>query len=299
MGMRHASDDSGALLGRLQRLQEMAVSPSPPRPTPNMDAHPATDGRSEPPAKPPTWADTQRGVPNWLLRTSIWGIVRRGRRAWLDEELIVSQGDTQIIYTGERLDMADSTVWDQCTHYWSRGADNARKMPDRIYFPPGRLLREIGRNTGTSDRKWLDRVLDRLTLTSIKIIGPDGTTIYRGQLLGPSGVDEVSGQYMVDLHPDLIALFGINQYTRLDAAQIAAFRGHQTAHWLYRYYASHRDPYPVRPDYLRDLSGSGDALKSWNQRLPGALNRMCDVTGWSWRIERGLVEVTRVPGVWA
>lgn len=300
-GMRHASDDADALTARLQRAQKMAASR---RPAPNMDAHHATDGASEPPAErsaeAPTWADSQRGVSNWLIRSSLFGIVRRGRRAYMHDEVLASQGKTRIVYRGERLDMADAEVWDQCVHYWAREGATEREMPDRIRFLPGRLLREIGRSTGTSDRRWLDRVLDRLTPTMVHIIGGDGTTIFRGQLIGPSGVDQVSREYTVDMHPDLIAIYGANQYTRLDADQIAAVRRYPTAHWLYRHYASHREPHPVRPDYLRELSGAAISPRVWRQRLPGALDRVCDVAGWSWRMDdRGLVQVTRTPGVWA
>ncbi|WP_019624324.1 plasmid replication initiator TrfA [Thioalkalivibrio thiocyanoxidans] len=295
-GMRHAADD--ALTGRLQRLQQMAGSR---RPAQDIDAqhNHATAGASEPPAQPATWADSQRGVSNWLIRSSLFGIVRRGCRTYMHEEVLASQGSNRIVYTGERLDMADSEVWDQCIHYWAREAATEREMPDRIQFRPGRLLREIGRSTGTSDRRWLDRVLDRLTPTMVHVIGGDGTTIYRGQLIGPSGIDRVSREYTVDMHPDLIALYGRNQYTRLDADQIAAVRRHPTAHWLFRHYASHREPHPVRPEYLRDLSGAAISPRVWRQRLPGALDRVCGVTGWSWRMEGGLIQVSRTPGVWA
>jgi hypothetical protein len=49
-------------------------------------------------------------VPNSIIRSALFGIVRRGRRMYVEERKIASIVGIDIIYSGPQLDQADLDV---------------------------------------------------------------------------------------------------------------------------------------------------------------------------------------------
>jgi hypothetical protein len=77
----------------------------------------------------PLWPEPMRGVPNGILRSALFGAVKRGKRRYLEREAVAAVDHIDIIYTGPRLDQADLDVWEGALHL-------ARLIPlgDRIEF---------------------------------------------------------------------------------------------------------------------------------------------------------------------
>ncbi len=82
------------------------------------DAAPSAPG-SGPLAKViqlPVWPEAVRGVPNGVLRSALFGAIKKGPRRYLSRERIASLEGVEILYTGERLDQGDLDVWQAVLH---------------------------------------------------------------------------------------------------------------------------------------------------------------------------------------
>lgn len=265
------------------------------------------------PAQLPFWPDAVRGVPNGILRSALFGAIKRGKRRYVEREVFASVQGIDILYTGPRLDQSDLDVWQGALHL-------ARLAPlgNRIEFTEKSFLRLIGRggeggvNIGKSDRDWLKNALARLSANTVEI--KQGPYAYAGSLVDEYFRDEDSGRYVLVLNPRMKVMFGREGWTQIDWSLREALRGHPLAQWLHGFYSTHACPFPLKVETLHKLCGSemGEAavsdanrsksMSGWrDDRLIPALNVLmaaCLQVGqaFSWEITNGdLVNVSRDP----
>ena len=91
----------------------------------------------------PLWPDSVRGVPNSILRSALFGVIRRGPRAYLARVKKATVDGVTIIHSGPTLDQADLDVWEQCLHLARTSG-----LGTRIEFSTGSFLKAIGRSMG-------------------------------------------------------------------------------------------------------------------------------------------------------
>lgn len=105
-------------------------------------------------------------------------------------------------------------------------------------------------------------------------------------------------KYRVQVALQLVELFGDVHYTQLEWAQRLALPD-GVATWLHGYYASHREPYPVKLETIKQGAGmsSGRPAKV-RELIEKALRELVNV-GFlvSWAIVGELVHVKRTPSV--
>jgi len=266
-------------------------------------------------AQLPLWPEPTRGVPNGVLRSALFGAIKRGKRRYMEREAIASVKGVSIVYTGPRLDQSDLDVWEGALHL-------ARlvKLGNRIEFTEKGFLRSIGRggpsggNIGKSDREWLRKVLARLTATAIEVT--QGPYTYVGSLIDEYFRDSVSSRYVVILNPRMKALFNRDGWTQIDWRIRHALIGHPLAQWLHGFYSTHAAPLPYKAETLHHLCGSetGERAKTDAERhkallgwkddslIPAldALEQVSNEAGqhFAWEIGGdGLVSVSRAPSV--
>ena len=264
-------------------------------------------------AQLPLWPEPVRGVPNGVLRSALFGAIKRGKRRYLEREPIASVNGVSITYTGPRLDQSDLDVWEGALHL-----ARLAKLGNRIEFAEKGFLRGIGRggphgaNIGKSDREWLRRVLARLTATAVEVT--QGPYTYGGSLIDEYFRDNSSGRYVVILNPRLKVIFNRDGWTQVDWRIRQALIGHPLAQWLHGFYSTHAAPVPYKAETLHRLCGSetGEnaknnaerhkALLGWidDSLIPAleALERVGGQTGQSflWEISGDeLVSMRRVP----
>ena len=211
----------------------------------------------------PLWPEPMRGVPNGVLRSALFGAIKRGKRRYLEREPIASLEGIAIRYTGQRLDQSDLDVWEGALHL-------ARliRLGNRIEFTEKGFLRLIGRggqsgdNIGKSDREWFKKVLARLSATTVEI--KQGRYAYGGSLVDEYFRDERSGRYVVILNPRMKAIFNHDSWTQIDWHIRHAMRGHPLAQWLHGFYSTHAAPHPYKVETLHRLCGSetGEGAKT-------------------------------------
>ncbi len=242
----------------------------------------------------PLWPEAVRCVPNSVLRSALFGAIKRGARAYLERVQIHAQEGITIRYTGPRLDQGDLDVWATVLH-----AVRDQALGTECHVTAYQLLKTLGKSDTGGNRKVLDKRLSRMNATALYV--KVGRYSYEGSLIAGVERDELTKAYIIRLDPKLSSLFAADQFTQVEWQVRHALEGQQLAQWLHGYYSSHAKPFPVRAETLLELSGSSDAsATSGRQSLRKALNAVaeaCKANGekFSYRLEDGLVHVTRTP----
>ena len=242
----------------------------------------------------PLWPEHLRAVPNGFLRSALFGAIKRGRRAILNQVQLAALGGIELWYTGPRLDQGDLDAWGAILHTL-RGQGMGRECRTTS----AALLRLMGFADSGKHRKLLEDKIARLNASAVKI--KCGRYTYMGSLLDWAAKDEETQEWVIVLNPKLAELFAPDQYTRLQWGTRRALAGQPLAQWLHGYYSSHVDPYPLRIETLHRLCGSeAGELKSFTQKLKKALEAVERASaaageGFAWKIEGGRLHVTRTP----
>jgi hypothetical protein len=242
----------------------------------------------------PVWPEAVRGVPNGVLRSALFGAIRKGPRRYLKRERIASLEGVDILYTGERLDQGDLDVWQAVLHI-----ARLQDMGEQCRFTAYAMLKMLGKANTGQNREILHTRLTRLRANAVEI--RQGRFTYIGGLVDEAYKDEETLEYVVVLNPKLRALFERDQWTATDWAVRLELTGHPLAQWLHGFYATHAQPYPISAEKLHELCGSeNQSLRGFKQELAGAFESLtyaCEKHGQAFKAEiRGnLVHTDRQP----
>lgn len=242
----------------------------------------------------PVWSEKIRGLPNVIARSALFNARRPNTSREMVKKIPVSSVvDVSIRYTGEELRQDDETVFMQLIHLTQH-----QPFAEDIQFTPYSFLKLIRwPNNGHYHHK-LHTIIDRLNATGITITMKG--CVYGGSLVSNFVyLDEITHEkrkeWLVCLDPKIINLFQNSGYCHIIWAQRVALKK-PLAQWLQAYYATHKEPYPVKIETIRDLSGSKTlALKSFRETLKKAFDELVKV-GFltSYLIDKqGLVHVKR------
>jgi hypothetical protein len=232
------------------------------------------------PLQLPVWPEATRGIPSSMLRCALFGIIKPGnRKNYKDHELVSSDG-IKITFTGQQLDQADLDVWEQVLHL-------ARKdsLSTPVVFKPGFFLKQIGRNQGGADTKWLYSSLKRLAGAVIEVV--NGKKSYFGAMIQEGGKDDDENIYCVKINPKIAKLYGWDGFTLIDWSHRSNLKK-PLAKWLHGFYSSHDDNplYAYSVKTIHKLCGSSSTdLKSFKQILKLSLTELSVATGWTCLID--------------
>jgi hypothetical protein len=219
----------------------------------------------------PLWPEPKRGTPNSFIRSALFAAIQSKDRKFLKEAVLASQRDISVKFTGEQLNQEDLTVWETLAHL-------ARRHPlgHTCDFTAHSLLKSLGMHTGLSQHKQLHSTIIRLTACAVEITH-NGKT-YFGPLVKSGIKDELTSHYRIELNRELIRLFGESQWTALDWKQRQELRGKHLAQALHAFYSSHRQPFPIKLDTLRNYVGSRNVQKAgFKAKLRIALTELVQI----------------------
>lgn len=230
-------------------------------------------------AQLPLWAEPVRGVPNAVLRSALFGAIKRGKRAYQQGVKKASVEGVTVIHTGPQLDQADLDVWEQCLHLARTGG-----LGTRIQFGVGYFLKAIGRSTGGKDVEWLKNAFRRLSSSVVEVA--DGKRAYFGPMLIGGARDDESGHYVIEMNPKIVSLFGTDGWSSIEFEARRALKRQPLSQWLHGFYSSHARPFPMKVETLHRLCGSdSNHMFHFRADLRDALAKLQEVTGWSWEID--------------
>ena len=244
------------LMAKMKAIQARALERS--RQRREQGLLPLSESDPPPPAqviKLPLWPEAVRAVPNGVLRSALFGAIRRGPRRYLDRERMAALEGIEIFYTGQRLDQGDLDVWEVVLH-----VVRLQGLGDKCCVTAYQLLKALGKTDSGKNRDILDQRLSRLNATAVRV--KQGQYSYEGSLIDEAYQDEKTRAYVLNLNPKLRSLYGPDQFTQVDWIIRRELDGQPLAQWLHGFYASHAQPYPVSIAKLYELSGS-EASELW------------------------------------
>lgn len=237
----------------------------------------------------PLWPEPARGTPNSFLRSALFAAIQGKTRRYLKNDLLGSQKGYSVKFTGMQLDQADLDVWEHAIHL-----SRFHPLGNICVFRANAFLKAIGRSNGKSNYKWLDEAITRLIACAVEI--KNGSKIFTGSLLSSCARDEESGVYKLRLDPDTIKLYGASDWTALEWRQREALKGKPLALWLHGFFSTHAQPFPLKIETLRELSGAGTKTKKhFAAALKRAFADLEAVAGIEASVDGDLVTVTRTP----
>jgi hypothetical protein len=238
----------------------------------------------------PVWPDSTRGVPNGVLRSALFGAIRKGKRPYLTREPLAAQDGITILYTGPRLNQNHLDVWEQCLHL-----ARTQGLGCQIRFSAYGFLKAIGRSTGKAQHEWLKNMLAELASAVPEL--KDGRRAYSGPLLHNLARDDKTGQHVIELNPETVRLYGSGGWSQIEWDERQALKGQPLAQWLHGFYSTHASAFPMKVETLHRLCGSETReMKHFRAELRQALDHITRTAGWVWMIdENDLVHVERQP----
>jgi hypothetical protein len=238
----------------------------------------------------PLWHEGKSGSPNSFSRSALFAAVQYKKgRALVKNELIFSQQNLNVKYTGEKLNQEDMTVWLALIHM-------ARQHPlgNECSFTAYGILKHMGLKNGGEQSERLRLSVERMTACMVKI--ETSKFIYGGSLIEKFVIDKDTKHYKIILSRDLIKLFGENDWTALNWEQRIKLKHKPLALSLQDYYSGNEFPRPVGIQFLHDKTGSNNGqLRDFKRKLKTALGELVKV-GFleSFSIEKNLVTVKRI-----
>jgi len=235
----------------------------------------------------PNCPPEKQAAPSSLLRSALFGVVRRGKRSYLEDVEIASWQGLSIRYTGQKLMQSDQDVWLACVEAC------ARQKSTNIVIPQREFMRLC--STKITNPKWLFKTLERLVFANLKL--ESHRFQYVGSLIFSAMRDKESGHIEISLNPKMLGLFGGN-VTHIDTTQRHALKM-DLAKWLQGYVCSHKStwqkPHFISLEKLRDLSGVEiSAIRDFRVKIKKAMGELkeADVVA-GWKLEDDVLTLWR------
>lgn len=213
------------------------------------------------------WGDHMRALPNDYARSALFTVRnKRVPRAALQGEPIYSIGnDVNITYTGVELRAEDDElVWQQVMEYSKRSP-----IGDPIDFTFYELCKDLGWSINGHYYKKAEECLSRLQASAMqfesKRVGrlESLSLISRFRVLD-RGKRTSRCQVMID--EEMVVLFAGDHYSRFIWDKYRKLS--PTARRMFDYFASHKEPFPLKLETFRLMCGSESTrAKKWREQV--------------------------------
>ena len=218
--------------------------------------HQKRDGRFKDDSLPlPLWGGTERGIPNGLLRSAIFGMVERGKRAHLSNVHLYTARGTRLRFSGYELDQKDCDVFMALLNLVQEQGSYRAKCS----FYGLRKILSVGK--GANSTAALKKSIERLTEAFLVMDTPG--FYYCGHLVDSFAYSEKEDTYVARINPELAVLFN-DGYARLRMETRILLKG-DLAKFLHGLVLSHKAPSHKPQTYkletIRALSRSNEKQK--------------------------------------
>ncbi len=212
--------------------------------------------------------EDKRAIPNCFLRGALFGMVRKGRRALVENQPIFTMSQYQVSFSGSEMDQNDLEVWDTLMYLAKE-----RKVDSELRITLYNLCQNMRMPDNGINRKTLVSRVRRLAFGQVSITA-NGKE-YFGSLIDDGYIDEEGdGKLVIRYNKKLAPLFTDGDFTLISADIRHLLGDNQLARWLYNFYESHTQPIPFDIDFIRKLCRSDSELKGFKQKLKIALEEV-------------------------
>lgn len=241
----------------------------------------------------PNWRDGSRGAPPQVLRSSIFGVLQRGRKKRIVDMPVATNDNATMTLTGWMLDQHDFDVWLEI-HHLARALTPGAE----VRFTVHAMLRRLHLSSADSDAyDRLKRRLKQLMETTLTYETPDSCG-GSGGLIASFRIDKMTGEAIVKTNPEMRGLW--NEVTYLNIEDRRSLGANQLAKFMHAALAALAAWPPIRAERLMIRVGSNRArVRAFKDDLRRVLDDF-KRRGWirSYAIGRGddgLIEIDRVP----
>ena len=212
--------------------------------------------------------EDKRAIPNSFLRGALFGMVRKGRRAVVENQPVFTMSQYKVSFSGSEMDQNDLELWDTLIFL-----SKERCIDSELRITLYDLCQQMRLTDSMANREALTTRAKRLVFgkVSIKI----STKEFYGGLINNVYIDkDGDGKLVVEYNKKLAPLFTDNDYTYVSADIRHLLGANQLARWLYNFYESHSQPIPFAIDFIRKLCRSDSELKGFKQKLKLSLEEV-------------------------
>lgn len=212
--------------------------------------------------------EDKRAIPNCFLRGALFGMVRKGRRALVENQPIFTMSQYEVAFSGSEMDQNDLEVWDTLMYLAKeRNVDNELRIT--LYD----LCKQMRIKDNNINREALVKRIERLKFGTVKI-STDSQKFF-GSLINNGYVNASGdGKLVIEYNKKLMPLFIDGDYTLISADIRHLLGDNQLARWLYNFYESHDKPVPFAINFIHKLCRSDSELKGFKQKLKIALEQV-------------------------
>jgi hypothetical protein len=208
--------------------------------------------------------EEKRAIPNSFLRGALFGMVRKGRRALVENKPIFTMSQYEIAFSGAELDQNDLELWDTLI-YLAKSNNVKNELRITLY----ELCRQLKiADSGTNRTALVERV-KRLKFGVVNLKVNDQEIF--GSLINNGFVDNCDGRLVIEYNKKLAPLFSEGDYTIISADIRHLLGDNQLARWLYNFYESHNEPIPFAIGFVQKLCRSESELKEFKRLLKNSL----------------------------
>jgi hypothetical protein len=222
----------------------------------------------------PELPDDRRAAPNVVVRSSVFGVVRRGKRVRVTDLPVAAPQGLEIAITGWRLDQHDLDIWLEIMH-----AAGGAKPGEEVRFQLHTLMKRLGHKSrgGKSDYDSIKARLRQLAQTTVSFASGTLEGV-AGAFFAGFAIDNATGEAVCITNPLLRPLF--EDITHLDIEQRRELGQDQLAKALHALLASHAEWLPMRVDTLMQRLGAHyDRLRDFKRDLKATLENFVE-RGW-------------------
>lgn len=209
--------------------------------------------------------EDRRAIPNCFLRGALFGMVRKGRRALVDNQPIFTMSQYQVSFTGHELDQNDLELWDTLMYLAKE-----RNVDSELRISLYDLCQQMRLSFTKTAYVALGARLSRLQLGQVRIKA--SKKLFFGSLINNVYMEEGDhGRLVVEYNKKLTPLFTDGDYTLISVDIRHLLGDNQLARWLYNFYESHSEPIPFAIDFIQKLCRSDNSAKDFKYKLKNAL----------------------------
>jgi hypothetical protein len=208
--------------------------------------------------------EDKRAIPNCFLRGALFGMVRKGRRALVENQPIFTMSQYEVFFSGAELDQNDLELWDTLI-YLSKN----RNVSDELHITLYDLCKQLRIKDNNINREAIVKRIERLKFGTVKISIQKQK--FFGSLINNGYVNtDGDGKLVIQYNKKLMPLFIDGDYTLISVDVRHLLGDNQLARWLYNFYESHKQPIPFAIDFIKKLCRSESESKEFKRLLRNA-----------------------------
>ena len=208
--------------------------------------------------------EDRRAIPNCFLRGALFGMVRKGRRALVENQPIFTMSQYEVSFSGSEMDQNDLEIWDTLM-YLAKNRNIDSELRITLYD----LCQQMRLSPTQKTYERLVARVQRLQFGQVKI--NKDKKQFGGSLINNYYIDtDGDSKLVIEYNKKLMPLFVDGDYTLISADIRHLLGDNQLARWLYNFYESHNQPIPFAINFIQKLCRSESEPKEFKRLLKNA-----------------------------